>query len=296
MTDTAILVRTHYLDEEVRRLISSLAESSPHPVYALVDESRRAINFGAVPKIALAPGLAGELGLYDGAPRLYWRCGDYGLYAARRALPQVERFWMIEPDVRLRLDRPGGFFDRFAEIPADLIVSNLRPAEPSWDWGRTMDDGGPVWRCLFPLARVTARALDALLEARRAFAARFVAAGANPAFWPNDEVFAATTLIRAGFDCRDLNSDGQVYDPATFGFWWPLLDRQLVETGRDGFAYHPVLNGDRYFQKLFQLAVRLNDFAALEGAIEALVGVEWDEAKAVGYRRAVALARSRAAA
>ena len=308
MTDTAILVRTHYLDEELRRLILSLADSTPHPVYALVDESLRPVEFGSIPKISLGPGLAGELGLYDGADRLYWRCGDYGLYAARRALPQVERFWMIEPDVRLRLDRPGGFFDRFAAVPADLIVTNLRPAEPSWDWGKTMDDGEPVWRCLFPLLRVTARALDVLLPARRAFAARFVAAGADPQFWPNDEVFTATTLMRAGFDCRDLNAagpnsgpesgpesgpdSGQVYDPATFGYWWPLSDRQVAETGREGFAYHPVLNGDRYFQKLFHLAVRLNDFAALEGAIEALVGVEWDEAKAAHYRQAVAMARS----
>jgi hypothetical protein len=292
MTDTAVLVRTHYVDDELRRLISSLAHSSPHPVYALVDESVRPVEFGATPKISLTAELAGELGLYDGAERLYWRCGDYGLYAARRALPQVERFWMIEPDVRLRLERPGGFFDRFADTPADLLVSNLRPAEPSWDWAKTMDDGAPVWRCLFPLVRVGARALDALLDARRAFAARFVAAGADSQFWPNDEVFTATTLMRAGFDCRDLNADGEVYDPASFGYWWPLSDRQVAESGREGFAYHPVLNGDRYFQKLFHLAVRLNDFDALEGAIAALTGVEWDETKAGHYRRAAALARS----
>jgi hypothetical protein len=296
MTDTAILVRTHYLDDEVRQLISSLADGSPHPVYALVDESVRPLEFGATPKISLGPELARELGLYDGAERLYWRCGDYGLYAARRALPQVERFWMIEPDVRLRLERPGGFFDRFAEVPADLLVSNLRPAEPSWDWGKTMDDGRPVWRCLFPLLRVTARALDVLLEARRDFGARFAAAGADPQFWPNDEVFTATILMRQGFDCRDLNAAFEVYDPNTFGYWWPLSDRQVAEQGREGFAYHPVLNGDRYFQKLFHLAARLKDFTALEGAIEALTGVEWDEAQAANYRRAVALARSCAAA
>jgi hypothetical protein len=295
MSDTAILVRTHYLDEELRRLIASLAESSPHPVRALVDESVRPVEFGSIPKISLGPELAGELGLYDGADKLYWRCGDYGLYAARRALPQVERFWLIEPDVRIRLDRPGAFFDRFADDPADLIVSNLRPAEPSWDWRKTMDDGGPVWRCLFPLVRLSARALDHLLQARREFGARFVAAGADSQFWPNDEVFAATTLMRAGLDCRDLNAGGEVYDPATFGYWWPLSDRQVVETGREGFAYHPVLNGDRYFQKLFHLAVRLKDFAALEGAIDALTGIEWDEAQAVHYRRAIALARSFAA-
>jgi hypothetical protein len=295
MTDTAILVRTHYVDDEVRALIASLAETSLHPVFALVDESRARVEFGSIPKLSLGPDLAQSLGLYDGCQKLYWRCGDYGLYAARRALPAVARFWLIEPDVRIRLDRPGEFFDRYADDPADLIVSNLRPAEPSWDWGKTMDDGGPVWRCLFPLVRVTAKALDAMLEARREMGARFVAAGADSQFWPNDEVFTATTLMRQGFDCRDLNAAGEVYEPQSFGYWWPLSDRQVRGEGREGFVYHPVLNGDRYFQKLFHLACRLGDFSALEGAIEALTGVEWDEAQAANYRRAVELARSCAA-
>jgi hypothetical protein len=296
MTDTAILVRTHYADDQVRGFIASLAETSAHPVYALVDESRSAIDFGATPKIALTAGLPAELGLYGEAPKLYWRCGDYGLYAARRALPEVARFWLIEPDVRLNLDRPGQFFERFAADPADLIVSHLRPAEPGWDWGKTIDDGGPVWRCLFPLLRISAGALDHMLDARREAGARFAAGGRDPQFWPNDEVFTATTLMRAGLTGRDLNAEGQVYDPDSFGFWWPLSDRQVREQGREGFAYHPVLNGDRYFQKLFQLTCRLGDFAALEGAIEALIGVEWDEAQAANYRRAVALAKSCAAA
>ncbi len=296
MTDIAILVRTHYVDDEVRALIGSLAESSPHPVYALVDESRARVEFGSIPKISLGPDLPGELGLYDGCEKLYWRCGDYGLYAARRALPDKARFWLIEPDVRIRMDQPGAFFDRYADDPADLIVSHLRPAEPTWDWGKTMDDGKPVWRCLYPLLRISAPALDALVEARREFGQRFVAAGVDHQFWPNDEVFTATTLARRGFDCRDLNVLGQVYEPNTFGYWWPVSDRQVREQGREGTVYHPVLNGDRYFQKLFHLACRLGDFDALEGAIEALTGVEWDEAQAVNYRRAVALARSCAAA
>jgi hypothetical protein len=292
MTETAILLRTHYVDAQVRGMIEALAASSAHPVYALVDESRAPVEFGAIPKIALHAGLPAELGLYHGVEKLYWRCGDYGLYAARRALPEVGRFWLIEPDVRLRLDRPGAFFDCFADDPADLLVTHLRPAEPTWDWGKTMEDGGPVWRCLFPLVRTSARALDHLLEARREAGARFAAAGSDPQFWPNDEVFVATTLMRAGFDCRDLNAHGEVYDPQSFGYWWPISDRQLETQGREGFAYHPVLNGDAYFRKLFHLAVRLRDFAALEGAITALTGVEWSEEQAANYRRAVDLARS----
>jgi hypothetical protein len=292
VTDTAILVRTHYVDDEVLRLISSLADSSRHPVYALVDESRGPIPFGTTPKIVLGPQTVGELGLYDQCQKPYWRCGDYGLYAARRALPEIKRFWMVEPDVRIRMDRPGVFFDRFDADPSDLIVSWFGPADTTWDWGRTMDDGAPVWRCLFSLLRIGADAIDAMLGARQQMSARFVADACDPQFWPNDEVFTATTLMRKGFACRDLNALGAVYDPQTFGYWWPLSDRQVREQGQEGAVYHPVLNGDRYFQKLFHLACRLGDFSALEGAIEALTGLEWDEAQAVTYRRASALARS----
>jgi hypothetical protein len=292
MTETAILVRTHYADAQVRGMIEALAASSAHPVYALVDESRGPVDFGQTPKIAFDAGLPGVLGLYGAVDKLYWRCGDYGLYAARQALPEVERLWLIEPDVRLHQARPGAFFDRFAEDPADLLISHLRPAEATWDWGKTMADGGPVWRCLFPLLRISARALDALLEARRDAGPRFVAAGRDPQFWPNDEVFVATTLMRAGFDCRDLNASGEVYDPQSFGYWWPISDRQLEAQGREGFAYHPVLNGEAYFRKLFHLATRLRDFAALEAAIEALTGIEWSEQQAEQFRRAVELAKS----
>src|SRR5262249_35166596 len=156
---------------------------SPHEVYALVDESRGPVAFGAIPKISLGPGLPAELGLCDGFQKPFWRCGDYGLYAARRALPDKARFWLIEPDVRIRMAEPGAFFEQFAACPADLIVPWLKPAEPNWDWGRTMDDGGPVWRCLYPLLRINARALDTLFEARRELAARFVAEGRDPQLW-----------------------------------------------------------------------------------------------------------------
>jgi hypothetical protein len=295
MTDTVVLVRTHYIDDQVRGFIETLTRTTDYPVYALVDESRAPVDFGVLPKISIGPDLPAELGLYDGAEKLYWRCGDYGLYAARRALPQVDRYWMIEPDVRIKSDRPGGLFARFADDPSDLLVAHLRPAEDSWDWGKTMADGQPVWRCLYPLVRLTGRALDHLLDARRAAGPPFVAEGRDSRFWPNDEVFTATTLARAGFACRDLNHVEPIYDPDTFGYWWPISDRQVAAHGREGFAFHPVLNGDRYFQKLFHLSCRLHDFAGLEGAIEALTGAEWDAEQAANYRRAVDLAKSLAA-
>lgn len=292
MSDTAILVRTHYVDDQVRGFIASLSEASPYPVHALVDESRAPVDFGDIAKISIGPDLPQAFGLYALTPNLYWRCGDYGLYAARRALPAMRRFWLIEPDVRLHLAQPSRFFTRFEDDPADLLAARLRPAEADWDWRLTLDDGGPVWGCLFPLVRISAAALDPLLAARQAASAAFGAANGDPRLWPNDEVFTATTLMRAGLTCRDLNADGQVYDPDRFGFWWPLSDRQLATEGREGFAYHPVLNGDAYFRKLFQLACRLKTFSALDEAITALTGLEWSAEEAVAHRRSVDLARS----
>jgi hypothetical protein len=295
MTAAAILVRTHTADEQVLGFIARLSQGGRYPVFVLADESRGPLDFGATPKISLTEGGVRAMGLYAEAPNLFWRCGDYGLYAARAALPEIDRFWLIEPDVWINLDRPAEFFARFEADPADLLAAHYRPAEPGWDWGKTMADGGPVQRCLFPLVRVTARALDHLFEERCALGAVFTAEGRDPRFWPNDEVFTATMIVRARLDGRDLNHAGPVYDPETFCFWFPSTQAQAAADPQ-GFVRHPVLSGDRYFQKLFALSCRLKDFSGLEGAVEALTGSEWSAAQAEGYRAAIARAKAHLAA
>lgn len=294
MSRTAVLIRTHYADEQLRAFAATLRSERMFDVYALVDETRGAVDLGDIPKIAVSMEAAAELGLCVATPNLLWRCGDYGLYLARRALPGYDAFWMIEPDVRLWSAAPSSILSKFPPPDeADFLAAHLRPAEPDWNWGRTMDlADGPVWRCLFALVRLSGRALDAMLVERRRLSALAAEKGADPAFWPNDEVFTASTLVRKGFVCRDFNNFGRIYEPVGFSFWIPLSERELAASGQEGWIYHPVLSGQRYFLKLFRLASEQGNLDGLERLVDSLVGSEWTEEEAVGHRRALAFARS----
>ena len=294
MARTAVLIRTHFVDDALLALAERLAADGKFEVYALADESRGALDFGTIPKLSLTAQVIADLGVYAGAPKLLWRCGDYGFYAARRGLPQYDAFWMIEADVRLNTDRPSSILDRFpGSDEIDFLAGRLRLAEGDWDWGATMDAaGGPVWRCLFAVTRLSARAIDHLHEERRRASAAHLAERRDPALWPNDEAFVATTMARSGFPMRDLNDFGQVYDEAGFSFWFPMSERELEACGRDGFIYHPVLSGEAYFLKLCRLAVRHGALDALEGIVEGMIGLEWTAEEAVGHRRSVDYVRA----
>ena len=291
----AVLIRTHYVDDQLLAFAGRLAGDGVFDVYAVADETRGALDFGVIPKLSLTPERAAGLGLYTEAPNLFWRCGDYGFYAARQALPQYDGFWMLEPDVRLKAGRPSDILARFpGPDQVDLLAGRLRPAGEDWDWGATMDPAaGPVWRCLFAVTRLSTRAIDLLYDARRRASAEHLERAGDPALWPNDEAFVASTIARSSLTLGDLNDFGQVYEDAGFSFWFALSERELEATGREGFIYHPVLSGQAYFIKLCRLAVREGAVGALEEIIERLIGVEWSPEEARGHRLALDFLRPR---
>ena len=294
MSRTALLIRTHFADEQLRAFAERLISEGVFDTFILADESDGPLDFGVLPKVSLTADTIPELALYDGLPNLYWRCGDYGLYAARRALPDYDGFWMIEPDARIRSDQPSQLLAHYppcSEI--DFLAGRLKPADADWDWAVTMDPSeGPVWRCLFSLVRLSAQAIDALYAARRRASLLHWARGRDPEAWPNDEAFVASALARQGYACRDLNDYGQVYDEAGYSFWLPISERELQTSGRDGWIYHPVLTGQPYFLKLCRLAVRLNALDELELVVERQIGVEWTADEAKGHRRAIDFLRT----
>ena len=294
MSRTALLIRTHFVDEQLRAFADRLRAEGVFDVFILADESREELDAGDLPKVSLRADTASALDLYDVPQNLYWRCGDYGLYAARQLLPDYDGFWMIEPDARLKSDRPSDILSRFpACSEVDFLAGRLRLAEADWDWARTMQpDEGPVWRCLFAVVRLSAVAIDTLYAARRRASLLHRARGRGPEAWPNDEAFVATTLARLGFASRDLNDFGQVYDEAGFSFWLPISEREFETSGHDGWLYHPVLSGQPYFIKLCRLAMRLGALDELELIVERQIGVEWTADEAKAHRRAIDFLRT----
>jgi hypothetical protein len=242
MSNTAILFRTHNHDARTRSFATRLARESGHPLVILGDETRTKLDFGEIPKVVLTKEYCREVGLYWQRD-VAWCCGDYGLYLARRALPNFTRFWLIEHDVRLHFTHLSEFFMPFQDEAADLLVSDLRESDPTWFWYSAMRTRrSQIYQCLFPILRISSELIDALLRERLADSKTIV----RKIQWPNDESFVATEAIRARFLCKDLNDTGRrlYHINETFSFDLPIDWRLLEDTEPTRLLYHPVVFGD----------------------------------------------------
>ena len=226
-----------------------LAQASGCPV-ALVADARSGAIAGADPDvIALSSTACRALGLFC-PPDFAWRCGDYGYYLARRRYPQAQRFWLIETDVGFFGGEASDFFAFFAERAreVDLLAATLRPADHSWYWmqfARARD--ARAYRCLFPITRLSARAIEAALARRVAQGRRL----GRRWLWPNDEALVATTLMNGDFLCRDFNDFGaRFYNDESFFFGAPLQGERVQLEARGVRLVHPVLFGAAYGEKL----------------------------------------------
>jgi hypothetical protein len=242
-----LLFRTHQFDLNTRAYCLELSREAGLEVVCLADESHGPLDVGDLPKISVSESALAALGLHR-PKEVQWRCGDYGLYLAAQAYPEVEYFWLLEYDVRIRsLDRLANFFSGFANDETDLIAPLLGVRGADWWWRPAMASRGrPVYGCLFPLVRASARLAEAGLAER-------LRIGHSPIyrlFWPNDESFLATHAMRSGLSCRDLNAGGRdLYTAQTFSFHAPISGEVLEAMPPDGMIHHPVLYGQDYDRK-----------------------------------------------
>jgi hypothetical protein len=96
-----------------------------------------------------------------------------------------------------------------------------------------------VYGCIFPITRLSGRAIDHLYQARRAASV----SNSEDLFptWPNDEVFVATELKNHGFECRDLGEQREgLYKRGTLRIGLPHDRGQLMAQPLDEQIYHPV--------------------------------------------------------
>lgn len=248
--ETVILVRTNYFDERLLNFSERLRHETGIIVHVLADETNQRISTGDMPKIVITRNICRKLGLF--CPGDFgWRCGDYGFYVARRALPSVRFFWMIEPDTRPNVLDYGQIFDLFREETADFIAPHLREPGPTDFWYPTMRWFTPnVWRCFFGFSRMSAQAADVCLQERRRFSRRPEAR----LMWPNDETFVASLIKLRGLTGKDLNAvRAGLCTVESFGFHTVKKGDDLDALQPDGMIYHPVLYGSRFDQKAARL-------------------------------------------
>ena len=242
-----IVVRTHVADAAALAAYDTYAKIAGVDVTFCCDERKGPVDVGDRRKVVLDQALMARLGLLA-HPNAGWRCGDYHYYAARTALPEYDFYWLIEPDVLIHSDDPAGFFAAHADPAVDFLAMRFGPYGAHWMWEHTArDDYATVYGCNFPISRLSARAVDHLMQARRAASEAF--AGRDMRHWPNDEVFVASELMRAGFTCRDFNAGEQkFYTPRSFRIG-ALHDRErLAASPPDGMIWHPVRDFDTWFK------------------------------------------------
>jgi hypothetical protein len=246
MTRTIVLLRAHKADAPTLKAYDRYAALSDTNVLIVCDERRGPVDMGGRHKIGYDVPKLRDLGLLP-HPKCGWRCGDYAYYVARQAFPGYDFYWLTEPDVWVNTAELADVMAEFSASTADFLAARLRPAHAGWDWHRTMANRyAQVYGCIFPITRLSARAIDHAHAARRA--ARQLPSEQVFATWPNDEVFVATELMNHNFACADLNDVRPgTYTDHSLRTGLPHDREDLLSRPPDGLIYHPVRDFTAWF-------------------------------------------------
>ena len=257
-----IIIRTHEMDDDTTRIISLLKHNTNYLIAVAADESRREIiTPEGVYKFSITSSTVADFNL--AAPSDFgWRCGDYGAYIVATKI-NADFYWIIEPDVLLNFSSVGGFFEFFKDKTEDLIAPALRDADDSWCWTSPIKQYGisRVSACLFPIVRLSRRAVNTLFQARIEISKTAIEKGFEI---PNDEFFVAS-IIKGDpkLSCANLNELGQKFyhHELTFNTVIPFSRNFLINQPPDEMLYHPVRHGKRFRSSLIHL---MNNFRSVD--------------------------------
>jgi len=143
---------------------------------------------------------------------------DQAILAFRQLKPQYDYYWIVEYDVQFS-GNWRALFDAFADNTSDLLCTSLHRTHtnPTWRWWRSLswpaDPKPELIRGFFPFARVSARALDAIIAATQAGIS-----GHYELTWP-------TVLHHSGLVIEDIGGDGQFVQPSNRNRWYTSTPR-----------------------------------------------------------------------
>lgn len=152
--------------------------------------------------VTLDSALRDRLGLFEGDEENRFQSGDHALVAAAEQHP-APSYWLVEADSFLATDL-ARFLAVTAQRDEDLLAFQLRPAQSTWYWKRSMHALGypTVLECRLPVLRISAAGLDLVARARREL--RTLKARTPSLVYPNMEAFVPTVLAAAGRAMADL--------------------------------------------------------------------------------------------
>jgi hypothetical protein len=158
---------------------------------------------------------------------------DQALLAFRLLKPDYDYYWILEYDVEFS-GRWSEFFNAFADNASDLICSSAHRYETNqaWDWWRSVKwpentNKPELIRGFFPFARLSGRAIDAIIDAGRSGVDGFY-----EAIWP-------TVVNHRGMKVEDFGGDGEFVRPGNVNRWYTsTLTSQTLAPG--SFVARPI--------------------------------------------------------
>ena len=172
---------------------------------------------------------------------------DHAILAFRKIKAEYDYYWIVEYDLEFS-GRWSKLFDAFADNSSDLLCSNLHRYEtnPHWGWWKSLqwpyDTEPELIRGFFPFARLSARAIDAIISAGQDGMDGFYEVS-----WP-------TTLQHRGLIVEDIGGDGAFVQSVNINRWYTsTLANHTLSPGtlvarpirfrpgrRQNFLWHPV--------------------------------------------------------
>lgn len=234
---TVFLVRCQAFDAMARNVAMSLSEAGAD-VVVVVDERKAVADTTPFPKISLNDFELTTLGLQDLPPDWGWLCGDLWYYAARRHLPEITHFCLVESDVAFSANAATLFVQAVRDDPSDLLAAALGPRETAPKYSRGLKALGydPQMGCYFPVTRCSASAIDWMHDLRR----RSVAAGVAPLI--NDEAILCAATQAGSFVAGSLNDLlPDLFRRGTFATNPPHLAEAVQRYSERAGVYHPAI-------------------------------------------------------
>ena len=176
----------------------------------------------------------------DKFSEIMWYNCDYRFYYVRKIFPGYDCYWQFEYDIFCNGDSYQPFFDTYAKHTEDLLSTHYRAEQMNgnWPWSKNVDwnyKDMPIYGSLFPIVRLTGRAVDFLYGQRLKQEELFEnMSGSKNDAWPFCELFVPTELVNNGFTAASME-EKQI----TWNNEYDLNEVRLFEHP-DNLLYHPV--------------------------------------------------------
>lgn len=247
MARTLFLIRAMSADPISLHLAEVLSASTGRSTVFVCDETRGPADVGGFPKISLTAASLRAMGFANPPSNWGWLWGDMCYHAAQAQFPSFDAYCLIESDVFLPAAGAPALVEALSGHEADVIAGRLRRYDDVQKFSRPLSalDLDPNWGCIFPLTRLSARAVTALAEVRR----QAIAAGVADKLNDEGALVGAVQMARLTHAALESVVPYQV-SKKTFETNPPHLFEPISARPDEVRVFHPVVMRDTVLRRI----------------------------------------------